>query len=81
MPNGSPSYTIDSAELKRRRENAGWSLRELAAECAAAGRTIGAPQISMYETGRANPRPKNLRVLADVFRCEPDDLVVRKVAA
>lgn len=80
MPHGSSSYTIKSAELKRRRENAGWSLRQLAAKCKEAGQAVDFSQISSYESGRWNPRPQTLKVLADVLGCEPDDLIERDAA-
>lgn len=74
MSHGSPSYTIDSAELRRRRENAGWSLRELADKCRATGQPVDASQISTYELGKSNPRPRALKALATALGCEPDDL-------
>ncbi|MEU0532018.1 helix-turn-helix domain-containing protein [Amycolatopsis tolypomycina] len=77
MPHGSPSYTLNGAELVRRRENAGWSQRELAAKCKAAGRAVDASQIARYETGQSTPRPAALTVMAEVLKCEPDDLAIR----
>lgn len=77
MPHGSPSYTTNSGELVRRRENAGWSQREFAAKCKAAGRTVDASQIARYETGQSTPRPAALAVMAEVLKCQPDDLVIR----
>jgi transcriptional regulator with XRE-family HTH domain len=74
MPHGSPSYTIDGAELRRRRENAGWSLRELAAKCRKTGQPVDASQISNYELGKSNPRPRALKALAEALGCGPDEL-------
>lgn len=76
MPHGSPSYTIDGAELRRRRENSGWSLRELAERCRQTGQPVDASQISTYEQGRRNPRPRALKALAEALGCQPDDLKV-----
>jgi transcriptional regulator with XRE-family HTH domain len=77
MPHGSPSYTTNGAELVRRRENAGWSQREFAAQCKAAGRAVDASQIARYENEQSTPRPAALAVMAEVLKCQPDDLVIR----
>lgn len=83
MPHGSPSYTINGAALRDRREDAGWSQRELAARCADAGQPVDASRISSYETGNSNPRPRILKVLVTVLGCKKDDLInqVEPVAA
>lgn len=80
MAHGSPSYTTKSAELKRRRENAGLSLRQLAAKCMEAGQPIDFSQISNYENGKSNPRPRTLKVLAEALGCDPEDLIERAAA-
>ncbi|MGW4525125.1 helix-turn-helix domain-containing protein [Amycolatopsis sp. NPDC004378] len=74
MPHGSPSYQIDGPELRRRRENAGWSLRDFAEKCRETGQPVDHSQISTYEQGRRNPRPRALKAMAEALGCEPDDL-------
>lgn len=81
MSHGSPSYDLDVAELLRRRENKGWTQRDLADACKAAGQPFHYSRISMYESGKAVPRPKNLVAIATVLDCQPDDLKVKKAAA
>lgn len=80
MPHGSPSYTVDGPELRRRRENAGWVLRELADECRKAGQPVDASQIARYELGQSNPRPRALKALAAALGCQPDDLKTDSLA-
>ncbi len=74
MPHGSPSYTTDGAEMVRRREEAGWSQREMATKCKEAGRAVDSSQIARYETNQTTPRPRTLKILAKVLNCKPDDL-------
>ena len=68
------SYRVDGHELRRRRENAGWSMRQLAQVCKDAGQPVDHSQISHYESGAKTPRPDRLKALAKALGCKPDDL-------
>ena len=81
MSHGAPSYEINRSELRRRRVNAGLTLRELAERCRATGHPVYYSRISAYERGASNPRPPALRALATALGCEPEDLIAREAAA
>jgi transcriptional regulator with XRE-family HTH domain len=39
---------------------------------------VGANAVSQWETGSRSPSVRNLRMLADVFKCSVDDLLKQK---
>jgi transcriptional regulator with XRE-family HTH domain len=60
---------IDPEKLRQARYDAGYSLRELAAELG-----VDHNVIWLYEHGRRNPQPRTLRKLAEVLGTEVRDL-------
>lgn len=72
--------TIDLTErlaagIRRHRESAGWSQRELGEAIGLEGRTA-TQTIHAYETGTKSPRLGRVQELADIFEVDPSELFV-----
>lgn len=66
---------LDGPALRRRRELAGMSLGDLAQRCSEVGYPVHSTLLGTWERGLHNPRPRGLRVLAEVFGVEPEELL------
>ena len=58
------------SRLRRRRLEKGWSLSDLARQSGLSRQTL-----SFLERGVREPRPSNIRALADALGCDPRDLM------
>lgn len=66
---------IVAREIRRRREEKGWSIKELARKI---GASSSATTVSGWERGERLPNAHFLCQLADVFECSVDELLGRK---
>ena len=57
--------------IRRERLERGMTQRDLAALVG-----VGVPHISKVEAGRENPSDDMLRRVAEVFKCDPDELLL-----
>lgn len=62
-----------TSHIKAKRLGLGWTLRDLAAQCEAAGVRAYASQLSRYERGLAMPRPAVRAVLARLLELDVAD--------
>lgn len=66
---------INTALLRRARLRKGWTLRDMSAQCEAAGTKVAYAQIGVYERDEVSPTPRTLLVLATVLGLTVDELL------
>jgi transcriptional regulator with XRE-family HTH domain len=81
MPHGQNTACTDGRRLRTLRQDACMSFRDLAKACEKAGQRADPTQLSRYERGLAQPRPKLVEALAKVFKVEPRELYLKEEQA
>lgn len=75
MGHGQNTAPVSATKLRRKREEAGLTFRDLADLCAEHGKPATPKQLVDYEFGRSRPRPDLLRVLASALGTTIADLL------
>jgi transcriptional regulator with XRE-family HTH domain len=73
---------VNGRAIYRARLDKGWTLQEVADECAKRGCPVNAHTLSRLEKGKtAQPRPRMIRVLLDILGLTIKDLIPDEKAA
>lgn len=75
MGHGRNTAPVSGTKIRRKREEAGLTFRDLAERCEQHGKSATPKQLVDYELGRSRPRPDLLRALASALGTTIADLL------